>query len=353
MANRIQLLGFDLLGKDGHDGTRYAWKCDRFTYLLESAAFRNKTKGFEEKISGYTTSVSLGCILKHMGVACKFCRTGRLLPFSTLLSAKEIARQNVLMVLLDMQSKDEEREKKAREFAYMGQGEPGGSYVQLRQAIKITDRVLKKLGQVTYRHIISTAGINEMLWAFEHDLETHYFESRVTIHYSLHGTRRRSEIMPLNKIYPYEESLKLLKRISEAAGEKTCLGVLLLNKFCLDSASGSYKTEKEDLDIVLNQIDNQYFRFSLCEYNSENDDIGIADVYPEKEAQELFDYIRNRGFEVKMFSSFGKKEKTACGMLGGQQPKFAADKAWNELEMYAESLIDEVVEELIRCDIQY
>ena len=198
--NRIQLLGFDRLGEKGQDGIRYAWKCDGYTYLLESAAFKNKTKGLQSKISGYTTSVSLGCILKYMGVACKFCRTGRMLPFSTFLSAKEIAKQNVLMVLLDMKSKDKESWQKEREFAYMGQGEPGYSYTQLRQAIKITDCVLQKLGQNTYRHIISTSGIDEMLMALAHDLETHYFETRVTVHYSLHGTRWRSKVMPINML---------------------------------------------------------------------------------------------------------------------------------------------------------
>jgi len=345
-VNRIQLLGFDRLGEKGQDGIRYAWKCDGYTYLLESAAFKNKTKGLQSKISGYTTSVSLGCILKYMGVACKFCRTGRMLPFSTFLSAKEIAKQNVLMVLLDMKSKDKESWQKEREFAYMGQGEPGYSYTQLRQAIKITDCVLQKLGQNTYRHIISTSGIDEMLMALAHDLETHYFETRVTVHYSLHGTRWRSKVMPINMLYPYEYSLELLKKISAIIDEKICLGVLLLNGFCPDSVNENYKTEKEDLDVILNLLDNQYFRFSLCEYNSIEDGDGISDIYPEKQAQELLDYIRKRGFEGKMFSSFGKKEKTACGMLGGQKPEFNVDTSWKELEIYAESLIDEATNEI-------
>lgn len=347
MVNRIQLLGFDRLGENGNDGIRYAWKCNGYTYLLESAAFKNKTKGLQSKISGYTTSVSLGCILKYMGVACKFCRTGKMLPFSTFLSAKEIAKQNVLMVLLDMKSNDKESWQKKREFAYMGQGEPGYSYIQLRQAIKITDMVLQKLGQTTYRHIISTSGIDEMLLAFLHDLETHYFETRVTLHYSLHGTRWRSGVMPINTIYPYESSLELLKKISEIIDEKICLGVLLLNGFCPGSANESYKTEKEDLDIILNLIDNQYFRFSLCEYNSIDDGDEASNIYPEKQAQELLNYIRQKGFEGKKFSSFGKKEKTACGMLGGQQPEFFVDASWKELEMYAESLIDEATNEMI------
>lgn len=345
--NRIQLVGFDRLGENGRDGIRYAWRCSGYTYLLESAAFKNKTKGLQSKISGYTTSVSLGCILKYMGVACKFCRTGRVLPFSTFLSAKEIAKQNVLMVLLDMKSKNKESWQKEREFAYMGQGEPGYSYIQLRQAIKITDLVLQKLGQTTYRHIISTSGIDEMLLALSHDLETHYFETRVTLHYSLHGTRWRSRIMPINTMYPYESSLKLLKKISELIDEKICLGVLLLNDFCSDSVNEHYKTEKEDIDIVLDLLDNRYFRFSLCEYNSIDDGNGNSDIYPEKQAQELLDYIRERGFEGKLFSSFGKKEKTACGMLGGQQPEFTMDTSWKELEIYAESLIDEAMNEIL------
>lgn len=345
--NRIQLLGFDRLGENGHDGIRYAWKCDGYTYLLESAAFKNKTKGLQGKVSGYTTSVSLGCILKYMGVACQFCRTGKMMPFSTFLSSKEIAKQNILMVLLDMENKDKEYCQKAREFAYMGQGEPGYSYIQLRQAIKITDRVLQKLGQITYRHIISTSGMDDMLLALAHDLKTNYFETRVTVHYSLHGTQWRSKVMPINTMYPYEGSMELLKKISEIIGEKVCLGVLLLNDFHTDLTNESYKTRKEDFDILLNLLDNQHFRFSLCEYNSIDDEGEVSDVYPEKQAQELLDYIRKRGFEGKMFSSFGKKEKTACGMLGGQQPEFTVDASWKKLEIYAQSLIDEAADEIL------
>ena len=59
----ISIVGYDILG-NGSEGLRYAWWGDRFLPYVESAAFSNRSKGKCENISGYTTSVSSGCILK-------------------------------------------------------------------------------------------------------------------------------------------------------------------------------------------------------------------------------------------------------------------------------------------------
>jgi hypothetical protein len=48
------------------------------------------------------------------------------LPFSDMLSSYDIAKQNVFMVLADMNcSEHSELHQSPREFAYMGQGESG------------------------------------------------------------------------------------------------------------------------------------------------------------------------------------------------------------------------------------
>ena len=232
MKTQIKLLGYDLLGDKGNEGIRYVWKNTEKTPLLESASFVNRTKGKSENISGYTSSVSMGCILKHLGYACRFCRTGAVLPYSGMLSAYDIAKENIMMVLIDMKKRSSiSVDKNDREFAYMGQGEPGYSYTQLRQAIKLTDMVMDVLEQKVYRHIIATAGIPEMINAVCDDMERGYFASRVTMHFSLHATHERDEIMPINKIYPYQDIIKRLKKFSDLTDEKVCIGVLLFNEF--------------------------------------------------------------------------------------------------------------------------
>lgn len=145
----MDIVGYDIL-EDG--GLRYAWKDARFKKCIESAAFINRSKGKLEDICGYTTSVSSGCILRTQGNQCAFCRTGNVLPFGGLLTYKEIAKQNIFMVLSDIYCEDHpELHNKKREFAYMGQGEPGYSYSQVRMAIELTNTVMRELNQQVFR----------------------------------------------------------------------------------------------------------------------------------------------------------------------------------------------------------
>ncbi|MEG0836220.1 MAG: hypothetical protein RR413_12340, partial [Christensenellaceae bacterium] len=102
IISQLALRGYDLLGENGQDGVRYAWKFLNHSSLVESAAFAQRSKICMDRVCGYTTSVSAGCILRQFKQNCKFCRTGSLLPFAGLLSAFDIAKQNVFMVLSDI-----------------------------------------------------------------------------------------------------------------------------------------------------------------------------------------------------------------------------------------------------------
>lgn len=341
--NRIKLLGYNKLGADGDEGIRYAWNFDKSKYILESAAFINKTKGETSNISGYTTSVGLGCILRHLGYPCRFCRTGNLLPFVNILTAEEIAKQNILMVLTDINCSDHnDLKNNMREFAYMGQGEPGYSYAQIRLAIRITDYVMLKLGQSVYRHIVATSGITEMVHAIQTDIASDYFKSRITMHFSLHATKDREKIMPIDVLYPFAAVISQLRKLSEVSGEKICLGFLLFNKFVPKDFSFEHTTQLEDLDKILSIADAEHFRFSFCEYNG-SPEIGTSQDFPEHEANRICEYARSKGYESKLFSSFGKKEETACGMLAGKLPEYNVSLKWGELERYADELINEAL----------
>lgn len=341
METQIKLLGYDLLGHCGTEGTRYAWKASERTPLLESASFINKSKGKKEHISGYTTSVSMGCILKPLGYACKFCRTGAVLPYTDMLSAYDIAKENIFMVLMDMKNPYNINSKyNQREFAYMGQGEPGYSYAQLRLAIKITDYAMKVLEQQVYRHIISTSGIPEMIYAVTNDIKNHYFDSKITLHYSLHSTTARDKLMPINRKYPYQDVLNALRGFSTLTGEKVCIGFLLLNDFSCKNSNFTYTTSVDDIDILLDTIESENFRISLCEYNSSTD-VGNCKLFSCEKAKEILQYIKDRGYEVKLFSSFGQKENAACGLLGGQKPQNLITEEIIALEKYSDDLVKE------------
>lgn len=344
-TTNINIKGYDLLDK-GNDGVRYAWEWNGKPFLLESAAFPQKSKGKEEGISGYTTSVSMGCILRHFGLACRFCRTGTQITYSGMLTPFDIAKQNVLMVLTDMNCSDKTFLRNcAREFAYMGQGEPGYSYAQVRLAIRLTDIIMKELKQDVYRHIVATSGIPEMIEAYKSDMRNQYFDSRVTIHFSLHATNNRSYIMPINRLYPYDYCLDALSDIVEITGEKPCVGIMLFNHYIPKGGSNEYSNSVKNLSEIAKQLDYKKIRVSLCEFN-DSIDVGTAEYFSEQECLEIINLFIDLGFEAKLFSSFGKEENTACGMLGGKQPSKEAGYKWLELDEQADSLINNAIKKL-------
>lgn len=220
-------MGYDKLNED-KDGIRFAWKANDSNFYVESASFINRSKGISENICGYTTSVSIGCILHEKNIPCSFCRTGNALPFGGKLSYKDIAKQNVFMVLADMNCPDNpELKDKRREFAYMGQGEPGFSYDQVRHAIELTNTIMRAIDQKVERHVFATCGVPFAIRDYLSDLEFYYSE-RVTLHLSLHATKRRSELMPINNVFPYQESLAELNKVCDKSNEKHVLGSCFL-----------------------------------------------------------------------------------------------------------------------------
>lgn len=338
-SSNMKLIGYDTLGTGGSDGIRYAWKHDSSSYYVESAAFVQRTKTAKDQVCGYTTSVSSGCILQNMGLACKFCRTGTLLPFGERLTAFEIAKQNVFMVLADMHCSDRaDLRNKHREFAYMGQGEPGLSYPQIRYAIQLTNIAMETAGQTVFRHIIATSGIPQMIKGYINDLKDNFFSHKTTLHFSLHRTMDRSEIMPINSRFSYEESLDAMSEISVISGEKPCVGILLLNNFTPLGMNKSYTTDLNTVKDMLKQLNPNQARLSFCEFNGSLD-IGTYDLHEEKQSKQILEYAERAGFEAKLFSSFGKEETTACGMLGGREPKAKISDKWIGLEREAERMV--------------
>lgn len=338
--------GYDLLGKDGADGIRYAWKINGSSNYVESAAFVNKTKAIESDICGYTTSVSSGCILRSEGIPCSFCATGNRLPFSRLLTAKEIALQNVFMVLTDIECDNHpELRSKEREFAYMGQGEPGFSYSQMRYAIEITNDVMRKLNQKVYRHIFATCGMPEAIRQYRNDINNKYFSERVTLHLSLHSVTERCKVMPINNIYPIEEVITEVEKIYSISGEKPCVGILLFNHFTKKNVIEDYSNDINEIKKIMSILNPKLVRLSFCEYNPIFQD-EKNEVYSEKQTKEIIRIAHEYGFETKLFSSYGREKKTACGMLGGKEPDVSASSKWKLLEQKATQLVEESMEVL-------
>ncbi len=344
---RLQPVGHSNLGRVRSDGVRYVWRLGPKTPYIESAAFTTRAKiptaDIDNHISAYTTSVSSGCALTPARLACKFCRTGNTLRFSGPLSSEEIALQNVFMVLTDMaRDANNPVASNPREFAYMGQGEPGFSYTQLRRAVRITDGVMQSLGQKVFRHILATCGVVEMVDALIDDLESGFYKgTRVTFHYSLHATQRRAEVMPIDEVYGYKRIIDRLPKIFELTGEKPCVGMLLFKDYCNGEKPRHYSTNEEEIDRLTALLDPKVCRISLCEFNP-CDNVGTNGEVTPEEAAGLVQRLEDRGFQVKLFASFGKQENTACGLLGGTEPDVPADAgtlaAWEKARKLIETV---------------
>ena len=251
---------------------------------------------------------------------------------------KEIAKQNVFMVLTDMYCDEHpELAKKEREFAYMGQGEPGFSYSQVRMAIELTNRIMRELGQKVYRHIFATCGVPESIYSYKNDLEN-YFTERVTLHLSLHAMDSRALLMPIDNVYPYRDLIYAIEDIVEISGEKPCIGIMLFNQFSPKGKGFNYTNSVENVIKIIDVLDPQKCRLSFCEYNA-SEELGNAKEYPEDMLDHLLREVKAKGFEVKFFSSFGQEKKAACGMLGGKEPEFYTSEKWNELSGLADKLI--------------
>lgn len=322
---RLKPWGYHLIGAGAEDGIRILWcKNGDASPSIESLSLNRRVrmapKPDDEKISAYTTSVSCGCVLKPMGLACKFCRTGQALQFTGMLSEYEIALQNIFMVLTDRdcESFPHTRTNK-REFAYMGQGEPGFSYPQIRKAIKITDEAMSRLNQTVHRHLISTAGVPSMIEQLIDDIQRGYYANRVTLHFSLHATIEREKIMPIDNLYSFESVLPLLSRFYDVTGEKPCVAIMAFNSFKPPVARKApleeITTDEARIREMLRVLDPNKHRISICQHNDINIGPFATHVY-----ERFVQGIQRNGFDVKFFASFGSNEHAACGMLENHTP---------------------------------
>ena len=243
------------------------------------------------------------------------------------------------MVLTDIYCTDHpELATKQREFAYMGQGEPGYSYSQVRLAIELTNSIMRELNQTVYRHVFATCGIPEAIENYTKDIQ-HFFTEKVTLHFSLHATQDRNLIMPINEIYPYKESLNSLNQIYEISGEKPCVGIMLFKDFIPRGKDFRYSNSIENVLTIIRELNPDRCRLSFCEFNP-SEELGSASDYPQELAENLLNMVREMGFEAKLLSSYGREKQTACGMLGGKEPERKVSSKWRELENYADELIE-------------
>ena len=202
----------------------------------------------------------------------------------------------------------------SREFAYMGQGEPGFNYASIRRAILLTDHVMEHIGQKVYRHIISTCGITDFMPALINDISQGVFKNKVTVHFSLHEIdRARDDLMPINRDYDYSKFIQCCEQLYAVTQEKIGVGILMFNNYRIKNGSESYTLTCERLEEILKKLNRDVFRIDLCDVNQTS--TGTQNALRNEDAMALQKVLERNGFEGKTFSSFGDSEKSGCGML--------------------------------------
>ena len=236
---------------------------------------------------GYTICVSsqVGC---KMG--CKFCAsTG--IPFSRNLEAGEIVEQ-ILAV---------QREENVRisNIVFMGIGEPLDNYDNVIRFIRILNH--PKSFAIGARHItVSTCGIVPKIELFMKD------ESQVNLAISLHAPNNqlRSKLMKINKAYPLEKLMPVLKRYIDVTHRRLTFEYILL--------SGVNDTTECALELSqLLRGMNCYV--NLIPYNE------TSHFEYKKSSQErilnFLDVLKKNHIQATIRREFGSKVQAACGQL--------------------------------------
>lgn len=316
LENPFSISGYTLLGALGCDGIKYYW--EKNGRVVESIALNQRLKykvnQEDGTTSAYTISTSFGCQLSTTKQQCRFCETGSK-SFGGNLTAEDIALQCIFMAEYDCNCPSYPQVRgNAREFAFMGQGEPGYNYPAIKQAIIMNDYVMERLGQTVSRYVISTCGVSGFIPALIQDIKSEVFRNKVTIHLSLHDVDdARNEIMPINRDNDYKEALEYCKALYSITKEKIGVGILMFDQY----QSGEIKSRtltQDRLEKILSVLDNEIFRIDLCAVNKTS--VGEQKHQLSNEiASNLCEIAKQKGFEVKLFASFGDSQQSGCGML--------------------------------------
>lgn len=347
------LNGHTLIGGRGRDGIKYYWK--KNGDKVESVAFNHrlcepdpKHEADDMNISAYTLSTSFGCVLTASNQQCRFCETGSR-TFKGFLSAEEIAMQAIFMANYDADclSFPEVRNHR-REFAFMGQGEPGLNYPAVRESIRLIDRAMEEIGQTVHRYIISSCGITTFIPGLIEDIRRETFKNKVSLHFSLHGIgKARTELMPIETEYGYQDFIHCCEdffRVEKemfGVADKIGVGLLMFKKFVPSVRAGEVAPQSTTLDtkqltLILKELDPEVFRIDLSDFNHTSVTEQSEEISNE-EAHELLTCAESMGFEAKIFSSFGRDRHSGCGMLKSEYLDVSPDGE-TTLKKYNESL---------------
>lgn len=232
------------------------------------------------------------CVSSQVGcnMGCAFCESGRLKKVRNLETSEMV--EQVLQI-------EEDLKKRISHVVLMGIGEPFDNYDNVIRFIRILNH--PKSFAIGARHItVSTCGIVPKIELFMKD------ESQVNLAISLHAPNNqlRSKLMKINKAYPLEKLVPVLKRYIDVTHRRLTFEYILL--------SGVNDTTECALELSqLLRGMNCYV--NLIPYNE------TSHFEYKKSSQEqilnFLDVLKKNHIQATIRREFGSKVQAACGQL--------------------------------------
>lgn len=230
-------------------------------------------------------STQIGC---NMG--CSFCESGRL---------KKKRNLEVHEMVLQILAAEKDLNLRISHVVLMGIGEPFDNYDNVISFISIINS--GKGIDIGARHItVSTCGIIPKIEKFIKD------GKQVNLAISLHAPNNvlRDILMPINKAYPLEPLMKVLKQYSKETNRRLTFEYILL-----DGINDTELCAKSLAELVKGM--NCYV--NLIPYNE------TSHIHYKKSSSEqivkFYDILKKNHVQVTIRREFGSKVMAACGQL--------------------------------------
>ena len=236
------------------------------------------------------------CVSSEVGcnMGCAFCESGRLKKVRNL-ETYEIVEQILLI--------EEDLNERIDSVVIMGIGEPFDNYDNIISFIKIiNDPFGLAIGS---RHItVSTCGLIPKIKEFSN------LDLQVNLAISLHAPNNdlRSKIMPVNKAYPLEDLIKVLKEYINKTNRRVTIEYVML-KEVNDSVENALELAHllKGMNVYVNLI--PYNETSHIEFKKSD----------KSQILKFYDTLKKNKINVTIRKEFGKQIDAACGQLRAKE----------------------------------
>ncbi len=236
------------------------------------------------------------CISSQVGcnMGCKFCESGRL---------KKVRNLKTSEMILQIMAVEEDLHERISHVVIMGIGEPFDNFDNFKDFVEIINH--PKALAIGSRHItVSTCGIIPKIKEFME------FPYQVNLAISLHAPSDeiRNKIMPINKVYPLDQLIQVLKEYIKTTNRRVTFEYILLK-----GVNDSIECANELCDLVRGM--NCYI--NLIPYNETNN---IDFKRSKKDTiSRFYDIIKKRKINVTIRREFGGNISAACGQLRSEK----------------------------------